>query len=51
MQAESSNDHKVDQFFDSLTNCLEEKILIHDYETLFPFRCDMQNLLIQGIFV
>lgn len=51
LEATSSNDKRIDEFFETLTNCLDEKMFIRDYEKTYPFKQDINALLSRGIFM
>lgn len=50
-QVTASNDQRIDEYFEVLTNCLDEKTFIRDYEKTFPFKEDINTLLSRGIFM
>ncbi|ODN01545.1 Activating signal cointegrator 1 complex subunit 2, partial [Orchesella cincta] len=50
-QVSSSNDQRIDEFFEVLTNCLDEKTFIRDYEKAYPFKQDINDLLSRGVFI
>lgn len=51
MQVTASNDQRIDEYFEVLTNCLDEKTFIRDYEKTYPFKQDVNSMLSRGVFM